>query len=88
MEWRRKGRHRAQLGYPKLKSHGLRKTCATLLDTAGLSARAIAEYLGNAKPSTTQDVCMSRNVGSAEAAQKVGAIFGVLQGVPGSQAAT
>jgi hypothetical protein len=39
-----------------------------LLDTAGLSARATAEYLGHAKPSMTQDVSMSCNVGGADAA--------------------
>jgi integrase len=73
-------RNRERLGYPDLKNHGLRKTCATLLDTAGLSARAIAEYLGHAKPSMTQDIYMSRNAGTADAAARITAISGVLTG--------
>jgi len=39
-----------------------RKTCATILDEAGLSARAIADQLGHARPSMTQDVYMARKV--------------------------
>ena len=38
------------------------KTCATILDEAGLSARAIADQLGHARPSMTQDVYMARKV--------------------------
>jgi integrase len=34
----------------------VRKTAATLLDDAGLSARQIADHLGHSKPSVTQDV--------------------------------
>lgn len=50
-------------------SHTYRKTVATRLDDAGLSARQIADHLGHAKPSMTQDVYMGRNVASAEAAK-------------------
>lgn len=75
--WRR---HRDRLGYPGMTSHALRKTCATALDVAGLSARAIAEYLGHASPSITQDVYMSRNVGSADAAAKLTRMYGVSTG--------
>ncbi|WP_433464366.1 tyrosine-type recombinase/integrase [Spirillospora sp. CA-128828] len=50
-------------------SHTFRRTVATLLDDAGLSARAIADHLGHAKPSMTQDVYMGRNVASARAAE-------------------
>ncbi|MFD2467237.1 tyrosine-type recombinase/integrase [Amycolatopsis silviterrae] len=39
----------------------LRKTVATLLDEAGLTARQIADILGHAHPSMTQDVYMGRN---------------------------
>ncbi|RKS76473.1 site-specific recombinase XerD [Actinomadura pelletieri DSM 43383] len=53
-------------------SHTFRKTVATRLDEAGLSARAIADHLGHAKPSMTQDVYMGRNVASAEAAEVLG----------------
>ncbi|WP_208268252.1 site-specific integrase [Actinomadura nitritigenes] len=50
-------------------SHTFRRTVATRLDDAGLSARAIADHLGHAKPSMTQDVYMGRNVASAQAAK-------------------
>lgn len=53
-------------------SHTFRKTVATRLDEAGLSARAIADHLGHAKPSMTQDVYMGRSVASAEAAEVLG----------------
>ncbi|MEV4001018.1 site-specific integrase [Actinomadura sp. NPDC049753] len=53
-------------------SHTFRKTVATRLDDAGLSARAIADHLGHAKPSMTQDVYMGRSVASAEAAEALG----------------
>ncbi|MFI0367278.1 tyrosine-type recombinase/integrase [Actinomadura sp. 1N219] len=53
-------------------SHTFRKTVATRLDEAGLSARAIADHLGHAKPSMTMDIYMGRNVASAEAAKVLG----------------
>lgn len=71
-DWRA---HRERLGYPTLTTHALRKTCATALDVGGLSARAIAEYLGHKRPSMTQDVYMSRNVGSAAAAAELDRAF-------------
>ena len=40
-----------------------RKTVATLLDEAGLTARQIADILGHARPSMTQDVYMGRQRG-------------------------
>ncbi|WP_410790449.1 tyrosine recombinase XerC [Kribbella sp. C-35] len=49
-------------------SHVWRKTVATRLDEAGLTAREIADHLGHAKPSMTQDVYMGRGVASAAAA--------------------
>jgi len=45
-------------GLPWVASHVFRKTAATLLDGAGLSARAIADQLGHAQPSLTQNVYM------------------------------
>jgi integrase len=36
--------------------HTFRKTVATLLDDAGLTARQVADILGHANPSMTQDV--------------------------------
>lgn len=61
------GSHRA--GAAWVTSHTCRKTVATRLDEAGLSAREIADHLGHAKPSMTQDVHMGRGVASAAAAQ-------------------
>lgn len=60
--------NRDRLGFPGFKSHGFRKTVATVLDQAGLSAREIAEFLGHENPSLTQDVYMSRTAGTVRAA--------------------
>jgi integrase len=49
-------------------SHTFRKTVATRLDEAGLSARSIADHLGHAAPSMTQDVYMGRRAANSEAA--------------------
>jgi integrase len=54
--------------YSWVTSHVFRKTVATRLDAAGLSARQIADHLGHEKPSVTQDVYMGRKVVAAEAA--------------------
>lgn len=59
---------RARLGVGDVRLHAFRKTIATLLDTAGLSARDIAEYLGHKNPSMTQDRYMSKTAGTARAA--------------------
>lgn len=64
-EWQA-ARERLQLG--DYTFHSFRKYVATALDKAGLSAREIAEYLGHANPSLTQDVYMSRTVGGRRAA--------------------
>ena len=58
----------AWCGLPWVTSHIFRKTTATLLDNAGLSARTIADQLGHAQPSVTQDVYMGRKIASNEAA--------------------
>jgi integrase len=50
-------------------SHIFRKTVATRLDEAGLSARQIADQLGHAHPSLTQDVYMGRKVVTGDAAR-------------------
>jgi len=55
-------------GYPWLTSHSLRKTTATLLDESGLSARTIADQLGHAHPSITQDRYLGRGIASSRAA--------------------
>ena len=59
---------RVRLGFPGVSTHSFRKTVATALDQAGLSARDIAEYLGHANPSLTQDVYMAKNIGGKRAA--------------------
>lgn len=49
-------------------SHVFRKTAATLLDAAGLSARQIANVLGHSRPSMTQDRYLGRGVADSQAA--------------------
>jgi Phage integrase family len=56
-QWRKT---RDELGVPDISSHSFRKTVATLIDDAGLSARIGADHLGHAKVSMTQDRYMSR----------------------------
>jgi integrase len=58
-----------RLGYDWVTSHVFRKTVATRLDEAGLSARDIADHLGHASPSLTLDVYMGRRVVNADAAR-------------------
>lgn len=50
---------RTDLGLPDVTSHSFRKSVATMIDDAGLSARIGADQLGHARPSMTQDVYMS-----------------------------
>jgi len=57
------------LGYDWVTSHTFRKTVATRLDEAGLTARQIADHLGHANPSITQDVYMGRQVATVDAAR-------------------
>ena len=56
--------------------HTYRKTVATFLDLGGLSARVVADQLGHARISMTQDVYMGRNVVHPAAAS-------TLEGLPG-----
>lgn len=55
----REARDRA--GYGWVTSHAFRKTVATVMDEAGMTAREIADQLGHTRPSMTQDVYMGRN---------------------------
>jgi integrase len=55
-------------GFDWVSSHVFRKTVATRLDEAGLSARQIADHLGHNRPSLTQDVYIGRGRASPEAA--------------------
>ena len=50
-------------------SHNFRKTAATILDEAALSARLVADQLGHARPSMIQDVYMGRRAVDSQAAQ-------------------
>lgn len=59
---------RIRLGFANVSTHSFRKTVATALDQAGLSAREVAEYLGHENPSITQDVYMAKNTGGIRAA--------------------
>lgn len=51
---------RDDLGLPDVTSHSFRKSVATMIDDAGLSARIGADQLGHSRPSMTQDVYMNR----------------------------
>jgi integrase len=53
-----------------------RKTVATMLDEAGLTARQIADILGHAHPSMTQDVYMGRQAASRDGANALDATLG------------
>lgn len=57
-----------RLGYPEISSHTFRRTVATLMDKAGLTARAAADQLGHAKVSMTQDHYFGRRVARTGAA--------------------
>jgi integrase len=59
----------ARLGYPWVTSHVFRKTAATLLDEAGVSARKIADQLGHSQVSVTQDFYRGRRIASEDAAR-------------------
>jgi integrase len=56
-------------GFDWVSSHTLRKTVATRLDDAGLTARQIADHLGHARPSLTQDAYLGRKVVTSLAAK-------------------
>lgn len=61
-----------------IRSHALRKTTATALDEAGHTARQVADQLGQAKVSITQDVYMGRKVANPAAAEALDNAFGDL----------
>jgi len=69
-------RARGTDGFKWVTSHVFRKTCATILDEAGLSARVVADQLGHARPSLTQDVYMGRHVVNLAAAEALEAASG------------
>jgi integrase len=65
---------RERAGYPWVTFRTFRRSVATILDDAGLSARQIADQLGHSKVSTTQDVYMARRVTSRKAANALEAV--------------
>lgn len=67
---------RARVGFGWVTSHNFRKTVATVLDEAGLSAREIADQLGHAKISMTQDVYLGRHAVGEAAATVLDDMFG------------
>ncbi|WP_328522825.1 helix-turn-helix domain-containing protein [Kribbella sp. NBC_00359] len=58
-----------------VRSHALRKTTATALDQAGHTARQIADQLGQAKVSITQDIYLGRRIANPAAAQALEQAF-------------
>lgn len=64
-QWRQ---FRASAGYGWVTIRTFRRSVATILDAAGLSARQIADQLGQSKISTTQDVYMGRRAPGRDAA--------------------
>jgi integrase len=63
-------------GFDGVTSHYFRKTVATLMDEAGLSARSAADQLGHAKPSLTADIYMGRKKRATGAAEVLEGLFG------------
>jgi integrase len=68
-------RVRAGTSFDWFVSHTARRTVATLLDGEGLSARDIADQLGHARVSMTQDVYMGRRIASGGAADSLGRLL-------------
>ncbi|SDR08861.1 tyrosine-type recombinase/integrase [Actinopolyspora saharensis] len=69
----RKARGSEEFGW--VTSHVFRKTAATILDEAGLSARVVADQLGHSRPSLTQDVYMGRKAVTEDAATALETVF-------------
>jgi integrase len=61
-----------RIGFDWVTSHTFRKTVATRLDEAGISARQVADQLGHRNPSMTTDVYMGRKTTGAAAATILG----------------
>ncbi|MEV8443155.1 site-specific integrase [Actinosynnema sp. NPDC051121] len=70
----------ARAGYEWVTFRTFRRTVATLLDEAGLTARQIADLLGHSRPSMTQDVYMGRRSPGRAAADALGAVIRVSGG--------
>ncbi|BCI84165.1 phage integrase [Mycolicibacterium sp. TY66] len=68
---------RDSLGLPDVSSHSFRKSVATLIDDAGLSARVAADQLGHAKVSMTTDTYMKRGQVHTEVADALDRAVGI-----------
>ncbi|MGH3424606.1 MAG: tyrosine-type recombinase/integrase [Nocardioidaceae bacterium] len=75
---------RGQEALAWITSHTFRKTAATILDEAALSARLVADQLGHSRPSMTQDVYMGRRAVDSQAALALEAALGELAANPQS----
>jgi integrase len=69
-------RARGQGDLAWITSHTFRKTAATILDEAALPARLIADQLGHARPSMTQDVYLARRAVNDAAARALNEALG------------
>ena len=66
-------------GYGWASSHVFRKTAITVLDRAGLSARAIAGHSGHSRPSITLDVYMDKRAEGRQAADALDDAMGSMR---------
>jgi hypothetical protein len=73
----------ARVGHSGITSHPFRKTVGSLMDDAGLSARAAADQLGHAKVSMTQDRCGRRIRATGGAESLLTALAGSYCAGPG-----
>ena len=65
----RRERHLFGLENLHITGHSFRKTCASILHMQGLSDLDVADYLGQSDVPTTQQIYISRNQKSADAAR-------------------
>jgi integrase len=75
----------AGIGYGSITSHTFRRTVATLMDAAGLSARAAADQLGHAQVSMTADHYFGRRIAATGAARVLEAVVDPASGASGSE---
>jgi integrase len=76
---------RGSEGFAWVTSHVFRKTAATVMDDAKLTARMIADHLGHSKPSMTQDVYMGRTAVSRATAEALNGMWCEESGFSGSK---
>ena len=82
---------RGSEGFAWVTSHVFRRTCATILDQSGQSTRSIADQLGHAQVSMTQNHYLGRRIANPSArrvARPGGRTSWVIHGLRRSQHAT